>query len=224
MRILCVSDQIDPLVYSGSIKERFGDVDLVLSAGDLPMDYLGFIVSCLNKPLLFVFGNHNLKELAYYQPSFEDRIVRRDFSYENEATSSGAVHIGFKVRKESGLLFMGLGGSIEYNKGKNQFSNLQMTVAIFRLLPRLLVNRILYGRFLDILLTHAPPEGIHDKDDPCHRGFKIFRWFMHAFKPRYLIHGHIHLYDLNDLRSTRFEHTLVINAYSHYLIDTEGTQ
>ena len=38
MKILCVSDQIDPLIYSVNIKERYRDVDLVISAGDLPME------------------------------------------------------------------------------------------------------------------------------------------------------------------------------------------
>jgi Icc-related predicted phosphoesterase len=220
MKILCVSDQIDPLVYSSSIKERFSDVDVVLSAGDLPMDYLGFIVTCLNKPLLFVFGNHNLKEFAYYRPGFDDRMRRHDSEEEAAATASGAIHIGSRVRRESGVLFAGLGGSIMYNKGKNQFTNFQMNLEIIRMIPRLLINKLIYGRFLDILLTHAPPEGIHDKDDPCHRGFKAFLWFMRTFKPRYLIHGHIHLYDLNDVRTTRYGDTLVVNAYSHYLIDT----
>ena len=60
MKILCVSDEVDPLVYSPRIKERFGDVEFVVAAGDLPMDYLEFIVSMLNKPLFFVQGNHDL--------------------------------------------------------------------------------------------------------------------------------------------------------------------
>ena len=66
MKILCVSDQIDPLIYSVNIKERYRDVDLVISAGDLPMEYLEFILSSLNKPLFFVFGNHNLNAMPYY--------------------------------------------------------------------------------------------------------------------------------------------------------------
>ena len=45
MKILCVSDQIDPLVYTNSIKERFADVDIVLCAGDLAMEYVDFIFS-----------------------------------------------------------------------------------------------------------------------------------------------------------------------------------
>ena len=219
MKILCVSDQIDPLVYSAVLKQRFGDVELVISAGDLPMDYLGFIVSTLNKPLLFVFGNHDLKELPYYCPGSQDGLqagISRDVA---EFGTSGAIHIGFAARRECGLLFAGLGGSIKYNNGGNQFTDFQMWTQVLRLVPALLWNRMVHGRFLDILVTHAPPRGIHDKDDTCHRGFKSFLWFMKTFKPAYLIHGHIHLYDLTAVRSTRYEDTLVVNAYSHYLIE-----
>jgi len=220
MKILCVSDQIDPLIYSNTIKDRFSDIDLVLSAGDLPLDYLEFIVTTLNKPVLFVFGNHNLKELPYYRPTFEDRFRIRSAEEERDALTSGAVHVGSKVHKEGNLIVMGLGGSLRYNNGPNQFTNRQMNFEICKLIPRLIFNKIFHGRFLDILLTHAPPLGIHDKEDPCHRGFKAFLWFMRMFKPRYLIHGHIHLYDLQDVRTTVYHDTQVINAYSHYVIET----
>ncbi len=221
MKILCVSDQIDPLVYSLSIKSRFEDVDLVLSAGDLPMEYLEFIVSSLNKPVLFVFGNHDLKELSFYKPNFEDRLRSR--SPLEESLASGATHIGSRAYREGSLLFVGLGGSMQYNHGQNQYTNFQMTLEIVKLLPQLLLNRLLHGRFLDILLTHAPPRGIHDKEDTCHRGFPVFLWFIKVFKPRYLVHGHIHLYDLADVRTTKYLDTLVVNAYSHFLIDTGAT-
>jgi calcineurin-like phosphoesterase family protein len=220
MKILCVSDQVDPAVYSTSIKQRFGDVDLVLSAGDLPMEYLGFIVSCLNKPLLFVFGNHNLGELAYYaRTSYGSPELLLEQA--SGAYSSGAIHVGFKAVREAGLLVAGLGGSIRYNDGENQFTDREMFFKILRLAPRLFMNKLLYGRYLDILLTHAPPLGIHDKSDPCHRGFKAFRWFIRRFKPRYLVHGHIHLYDLNEARTSDYEGTRVVNAFSHYIIDWE---
>ena len=62
MKILCVSDQIDPLVYSSAAKDYFKDIDLVLCAGDLPMEYVDYIVSVLNKPTYFVFSNHNLEK------------------------------------------------------------------------------------------------------------------------------------------------------------------
>jgi Icc-related predicted phosphoesterase len=217
MKILCVSDQIDPLVYSLSIKERFSDVDLVLSAGDLPMDYLEFIVSSLNKPLLFVFGNHDLKEYGRYTGKMD--IMDPDFI---QGGHSGATHVGSRIRREEGLIVMGLGGSMKYNRGENQFSDFEMFCKIIAKIPVLLFNRIFRGRYVDILLTHAAPEGIHDRKDPCHRGFRSFLWFMRTFKPGYLVHGHIHLYDLSAVRATRYCQTTVLNAFGHYVIDTEN--
>jgi len=58
--VLCVADHIGPRVYSPGVKDRFQGVQLVISAGDLPLSYYDFLVSSLNKPLLFVFGNYNL--------------------------------------------------------------------------------------------------------------------------------------------------------------------
>jgi Icc-related predicted phosphoesterase len=44
---------------------------------------------------------------------------------------------------------------------------------------------------------------------------------MRVFKPKYLIHGHIHLYDLAEKRTTKYHETTVINAYSHFIIEVE---
>jgi Icc-related predicted phosphoesterase len=218
MKILCISDHIDPLVYSNSIKERFKDIDLVLSAGDLPMEYLEFVVSSLNKSLFFVFGNHNLTEFHRYKQS--NMVIPHRWIEDETTYGSGATHIGSKVKEEEGLIIAGLGGSMRYNQGENQYTDFRMKLEILKLIPAMIINRIFRGRFLDILLTHASPRGIHDKEDLCHRGFKSFLWFMRVFKPKYLIHGHIHLYDLSDIRTTRYQDTLVVNAFSHYVIDT----
>ncbi|MDR0444213.1 MAG: metallophosphoesterase [Treponema sp.] len=215
MKILCVSDKIDPLVYSASVKDRFADVDLILSAGDLPLEYLDFIISSLNKPLLFVFGNHHTAEMKYFRRSWNSSSMEAL----KEFPGCGAVHLGSKVVIEDNFIVAGLGGSIRYNKGENQFSDFGMFMEIVKIIPRLLWNRVFHGRFVDILLTHAPPKGIHDRNDKCHNGFKIYLWFMKVFKPRYLVHGHIHLYDLSDVRCTKWKNTTVVNAYSHFIID-----
>ncbi len=221
MRILCVSDQIDPIVYSTTIRERFRDVDLVLSAGDLPLEYLSFIVSGLNKPLLFVFGNHNIQELSQYRPRAAERsrLPTLKWATHDMEGGTGAVYTGFRVVRESGLLVLGLGGSMRYNRGANQFTNFQMFLRILLLVPRLFWNRLLYGRFIDIVLCHAPPQGIHDRPDPCHRGFRAFLWLMRSFRPKFLVHGHVHLYDMNALRVSRYRDTTVVNAFSHYVLD-----
>jgi len=215
MKILCVSDQIDPLVYSNSIKKRFADVDMILGAGDLPLDYLDFIVSTLNKPMFYVFGNHHVEK-----PSAAPFTQDPDGSFRINLKEESDSHVGSRVLREDGVIVAGLGGCRRYNKGPNQFTELEMYAEIAKLVPKLLFNRLRHGRFLDVLLTHAPPWGIHDKPDKCHQGFRAFLWFMRKFKPKYLVHGHIHLYDLSDIRRTRWLSTEVINAYGHYVIDT----
>ncbi|MCL2558167.1 MAG: metallophosphoesterase [Treponema sp.] len=216
MKILCVSDEIDPLVYSAAIKERFSDVALILCAGDLPLDYLDFIASSLNKPLLHVYGNH-------HAPDRERAVFLEPQELDPEPDAAPvAGHVGSRVCVEEGLIVAGLGGSMRYNAGPNQFTEFDMWLEIFKLIPRLLLNRLFRGRFLDVLLTHAPPCGIHDRRDLCHRGFKAFLWFMRRFQPRYLVHGHIHLYDQGEARRTRWLGTDVINAFGHYIIDIEA--
>ncbi|MDR1837345.1 MAG: metallophosphoesterase [Treponema sp.] len=215
MKILCISDQIDPQVYSPCIKERFSNVDLILSAGDLPLDYLDFIISSLNKPLFFVFGNHHTEELKHYRKAWSASQVQFDMDF----FGCGAIHIGTNVKTEGNFIVAGLGGSMRYNNGSNQFTEFEMFIEVTKIIPRLLWNRLFHGRFVDILLTHAPPRGIHDKNDKCHLGFKTYLWFMKVFKPKYLVHGHIHLYDLSDVRCTKWINTTVVNAYSHYIID-----
>jgi len=215
LKILCISDQIDPQVYSPQIKERFADIDLILSAGDLPMDYLDFIISSLNKPLFFVFGNHHTEDLKHYKKLWNTPEI----TVENEYMGCGAIHLGSKIKAEGGFILAGFGGSMRYNNGSNQFTEFEMFIEIIKIIPSLLWNRITRGRFVDVLLTHAPPKGIHDRKDKCHWGFKAYLWFIRTFKPKLFIHGHIHLYDLADVRCTKFNETTVINAFSHYVVN-----
>ncbi len=221
LKLLCISDKVDPLIYSNNIKERFGDIDIILSSGDLNMDYYGFIVSSLNKPLLFVFGNHNLKKIHNFRkinsevfPLHTDEIVTFQKSY-------GATYIGDKVKNIKSLLIAGLGGSRIYNGGANQFSEIGMGFKIIKLIPFLIFNRIIHGRWLDVLLTHAPPRGIGDREDKCHQGFKVFRVFIKFFKPKYLLHGHIHLYDINAQRNFTLKNTQIINIFEHLTLNIE---
>lgn len=239
MKILCISDYEDPFIYSPAIKDSFKDIDIILSSGDLNFDYYDYISSTLNKPLYFVFGNHNLKYMKYYSRRYKsDENLslheNKDFknlntNYENDKEEEeiecnikekyGAIYVGGRIKKIKNLIIAGLGGSMKYNKGMNQFTEIGMFFYHLKIIPRLLLNKIIHGRYLDILLTHAPPRGIHDKNDRCHTGFKVFLWFMRIFKPKYLIHGHIHIYDLNKNRITNFYKTNVINAYRYTVIE-----
>ncbi|MFW6312419.1 MAG: metallophosphoesterase family protein [Spirochaetota bacterium] len=222
MKILCVADHIDPLVYSAGIKQRFSDVDLVLSAGDLPMEYLGFISASLNKPIFFVFGNHHLKHLARFRRwGVHSDQYRYGLSTEPFRNYFGATYIGSRVVRHRGLIIGGVGGCRRYNKGENQFTESQMFFQIVKMIPALLWHRVFHGRAIDIFLTHASPFEINDRPDPTHVGFRVFRWFLRKFKPRYQLHGHVHLYDLNARRIADYEQTKVINVYDHYVLEID---
>ncbi len=239
MKILCISDQIDPLVYSINAKKRFHDIDVVLCAGDLPMEYIDFVVTTFNKPTYFVFGNHNLKEFRYYNKATavqQYASMSAQINQELLKHIHGGINIGFKIiinknlkwinpktGKNTPLIIAGLPGSREYNHGLNQYTDFQMKFKILCLMPHLLYNKIRYGRYVDILLTHATPRHIHDKEDPCHKGFESFNWFINKFKPFFLVHGHIHLYDLNTPRITEVGKTTVINAFSYFILNFPKT-
>lgn len=238
MRLLCVSDMIDPLIYNQNAREMFKDIDGILCAGDLPMDYVDFIVSTMNKPTYFVFGNHNLEEWKYYH---KERGFSAGSAYElaRHAASSkghGAVYAGFRVLRSRTLkvmdkktgklrpfLIAGVSGTLRYNNGIAQYSEWEMAVKLFFMRPALLWNKLRYGTYLDVFLTHATPRRIHDADDICHRGFECFNTFIKRFHPVYLVHGHIHLYDIRMPRNTLVQNgkaqTTVINAYAHTVIE-----
>jgi Icc-related predicted phosphoesterase len=222
MKVLCVADHIDPLVYSTQAKKRFHDVQLVLGAGDLPLEYYSFIVSSLNVPLLFIFGNHNLSELDRYMGRSAEMQATSIEETLKGRSAVGATFLEDRHHRHGKLLIAGLGGSIRYNDGEHQFSEFQMMVRILKMVPHLWWNKLVHGRYLDILLTHAPPRGIHDRQDKPHWGFKAFLTFMKWFSPRYLIHGHIHLYELNETRRTTYLKTEVVNCYDHLVLDIEN--
>lgn len=59
MKILAIADTEERCLWECFRKERFEGVDLILSAGDLDPDYLEFLVTVINKPLIYVRGNHD---------------------------------------------------------------------------------------------------------------------------------------------------------------------
>lgn len=201
VKALLLSDVIVSFIYSPQVRHRFPDVDLVLGCGDLAYYYIEYVLTALNKPCFYVRGNH-------------DKIV--EYSLEAQRTApSGAVDMHRKLMNYQGLLLAGIEGSLRYRPGPFQYTQKQMWNYVFQLTPGLFLNRVRFGRFLDVFITHAPPSGIHDMSDLPHQGIKAFRWFLSVFKPAYHIHGHIHLYRPDVPAETVFGATRVINAFSY---------
>jgi len=206
MKILCISDKIDPLIYSDNIKKRYKDIDLIISAGDLNYKYHEYIISSLNKELLYVHGNHDRHEA---------RVRKFNEPYHGQLLDGKVVYL-----KKFDLIVAGLGGSMHYNDGEYQYSEKEMKHQISKITSKLLYNKIKYGRYLDILVTHASPLGIHDiSHDLCHTGFDCFNSFMDVFSPAYLLHGHMHLTDFNQRPITTYANTKIINVYQSYILE-----
>lgn len=199
LRVLAISDRLLPWMYSPAVRDRFPQVDLVLGCGDLPYYYLEYVHTMLNSSLFFVRGNH-ASPVEY---------GRRG----NRTGPLGGVDLHRRVVRFQGLLLAGVEGSLRYSRGPFQYTASEMWGHVLRLVPALLLNRLTTGRFLDVFVTHAPPWGIHDRDDWPHRGVKAFRWFDRVFRPRYHFHGHIHLYRPDAVTETRFGETCIVNAY-----------
>lgn len=213
MRALVICDKVEPILYSAGIKQHVGNVDLVISCGDLPHYYLEFIMTMLGRPVYYVNGNHARD--VEYQGGFSDH-------WRQVTEPLGAVNLHKTTAREQGLLLAGLEGSIRYNSAPNyQYTQSEMWFNIASLAPRLLLNRIRFGRYLDVLVAHSPPWQIHDQDDRPHQGFKSFLPFMRWFKPRYLLHGHIHLYRRDVVTRTQYCETEVINAYPYKIMELE---
>ena len=210
MRVLAVSDKVEPVLYSGVVNERIGPVDMILSCGDLPFYYIEFLTSMVNRPCYYVFGNHG-REFEFQGGNWDAKHAPQ-----------GAEDLHMRAKREGTLLLAGLEGSIRYNRAPRfQYTENAMMSNIMRLAPQLIANRLRHGRYLDVLGAHSPPWGIHDQPDPAHQGFKAFLTFMRWFKPRYLLHGHIHLYRLDVVTRTLFEETEVINVYPFRVLDLE---
>lgn len=206
-KILCISDQIDPVIYDKNIKTLYNDVDFILSAGDLPKEYLDFIQTSLEKPLFFVLGGHYLEKPA--------------------TQSSGKkleIDLGFKTDKIDNILIAGISGTKKQTNGKNQFTEKRMKKKLMAMIPKLILNKIKYGRYIDILLTHTPPykqdtsDKIYSKNETA-TGFQCISKFIKKFKPKYVVHGNIHIYDNEKNRISYEDGYQLINAYSRYVLE-----
>jgi Icc-related predicted phosphoesterase len=209
MQTLALSDEVVPAVYSLGIKQRFGSARLIIGCGDLPFYYLEYAVTMLGISCLYIHGNHDGPE--------------RTSGGEVITEARGCVCLESRTVREQGILFAGLGGSMRYNRrGGAQYTETEMALRVWRLVPHLLLNRLRYGRYLDVLLTHAPPLGIHNGPDVAHRGFGAFLRLIERFQPCYLIHGHIHrAYNFSPVTETRYRRTLVINTAGYRLLNLQ---
>ena len=197
MRVLAVSDVDAKYYFDYYSPGKLDGFDLILACGDLHREYLEFLVTMSNRPVLYVHGNH-------------------DESYD-QRPPEGCVCVDDRIYVWEGIRILGLGGSHRYRDGKYMFTERQMRRRIRRLRFQLWRHK-----GFDILLTHAPARHINDFDSVSHRGFECFVELLDKYKPKYFVHGHIHKnYGVHIPQKTVRGDTVIINAYDHCAFDYE---
>ena len=195
MRILALADEELMEFWDYYVPGRLKEYDLILSAGDLKAAYLSFVVTMARAPVMYIHGNHDTG-YAVTEPEGCDCI-------------DGA------IVEYRGLRILGLGGCVWYRPGPHQYTEKEMRKRIRKL--RWEIAK--YGG-VDIVVTHAPPMGVGDGEDLAHQGFESFLEFIDTYKPKFLLHGHVHLRYGTDLTREREYHgTQVINVCEKYIID-----
>ena len=159
MKILTISDEECLALWDFYVPGRLREYDLILSCGDLNASYLSFLVTMARCPVLYVHGNH-------------------DGSYRTRPPE-GCDCIDEAIVEYNGLRILGLGGCLRYHPGEHQYTEKEMRARIRQLKWRL---KLLGG--VDIVVTHAPPAGLGDGEDPAHWGFAALKELLDEYHPQ----------------------------------------
>jgi calcineurin-like phosphoesterase family protein len=212
--VLAVSDEIDEALLADASVVR--GVDLILACGDLPLAYLGSLMNALEVPLAFVPGNHD-PDLSGYRTSRAGLTLRAGMPV-RLPWPEGALNADGGVVDVAGLRVAGLGGCRRYSGGPNQYTDRQQARRARALRARARWRRLRDGRGVDVLLTHAPPRGVGDGEDPPHQGFTALHGLVAAVRPAALLHGHVHPYGA-PFRPGRLGRTVVGNVTGWHLLE-----
>ncbi|MGC4934608.1 metallophosphoesterase family protein [Gordonia sp. DT30] len=212
--ILAVADEVvDSLTFGVGLEAK---PDLILGAGDLPFDYLEVLAGLCDAPCVFVPGNHD-RELRGYRRSRAGWT--RAGLPSPDPGPQGAVNADGRTVTVAGVRISGLGGSIRYNGGANQYTETQQRMRSWALRAR----RGLGQPRPHILLTHSPARGVGDADDRPHRGFACYHRLVARLQPNIMVHGHIHPYGAHPRDLIIGEGTVSMNVVGYCQFDFDTT-
>ncbi len=214
--MLAVSDEVDDALVADPAAAH--GAQLILACGDLPFDYLRALMNALDVPLVFVPGNHD-PDVSGYRSSRAGLTLKAGLPV-RPPWPDGAVNADCRIVDVAGLRLAGLGGCRRYRAGPNQYTDQQQARRAWALRSRAWWRRRGDGREVDVLLTHAPPRGVGDGDDPPHRGFRALPGLVAALRPTALLHGHVHPYGA-PVRPARLGRTAVRNVTGWHLLEIE---
>lgn len=204
MKILCISDQVEQILHGPRLNSYAEGVEAVISCGDLPFDYLEYVLTFLGVPLYYVLGNH---DPAPDSPEYPGGCIPLD---------GKVVEVGGGSRR---VVFAGLSGSPMYSGGPNQFTARQMGLRARSLSARIGGRRVLGRPVPTVFVSHSPPFGLGDREDKAHVGFEPFLKLIDRHEPDLWLHGHVHLYGPDQQRVTGRGGTKVVNVFGHCILE-----
>lgn len=189
MKILTIADEESKGMWDYYKPGMFDKYDLIIACGDLNPHYLSFIATFSHAPVLYVNGNHDGKN--------------------PDVKPEGCICIEDTVYNFNGIRILGLGGSMRYKPGPNQYTQKEMNRRVMKL-----KFKLMRSKGFDILVSHSPAFGINDGKDLPHIGFSAFNKLLDQYRPKYFLHGHVHLnYGGKSRRLSKYNDTTIINAY-----------
>ena len=180
VRILAVADRVDPALYSPAVREQ--RPDLVVACGDLPFEYLEYLVTLLNVPLVYVPGEGD-PDLTPDPPDAGEGL-RWEAPETRVKGPQGCINLDGRIEQVAGLTLAGLGGAVQRSEGPNQYTQAEMRWRALRLETAARLRL----RSIDILVTHAPPPSW--PTDAAGDGFAAFERLLRVLRPRLMLHGH----------------------------------
>jgi Calcineurin-like phosphoesterase len=214
--VLAVSDEMDEVLAADASAAAAAQV--ILACGDLPFDYLNYLMNALDVPLVFVPGNHD-PDVSGYRVSRAGLTLRAGLPA-RPPWPEGAINADGKIVDVAGLRVAGLGGCRRYRSGPNQYSEREQARRARALTRRALWRRIRDGRGVDVVITHAPPRGIGDGSDPPHQGFLALHRLVSRLRPVALLHGHVTPAE-TAAAGRQLGRTAVRNVVGTHLLDIE---
>jgi predicted phosphodiesterase len=223
MRILAIADEPARELSESFDADRWrsAGIELVVSCGDLDIEYIAFVADALRVPLAFIRGNH------------DDRWNG----------TPGGEDLDGRLFLWKGLRFLGLSGSYWYNGGDQQYSEAQTRWRVLKATPaimlhggvdvvvghappqfcefayRLCKSPVGVGRICPYRSTHESPFICQDASDKPHRGFVAYRTLIERYSPAVFLHGHVHRSFGVGKRELRLDNTRIIDAHRYVIVD-----
>jgi hypothetical protein len=188
MKVLALADRADPALTVERLREI--RPDLAVSCGDVPFDHLEFVVSALDKPLLYVPGGSDPDlssprgfEAGLASVAAPGEMIGYEHLYGARPGPPGCTNIDRRAAEVGDLRVAGLGGStVAGPSGANRLTEGTLARRARRLRWR--SRRPAWRRrAVTLLVSHMPPAG-----GPA-PGSATVRRLVETLSPELAVHG-----------------------------------